>query len=132
MGLPHWALEVLDYALMCFHLLIIGINVFGWIWPRTRRLQRGVLFLTILSWIGLGAFYGLGYCFLTDWHWSIKRQLGERALPPSYIQYVLHNQLGFNLPDLWVDVGTAAVFVLLLLITVGQMLSSKRKSSRSL
>jgi hypothetical protein len=132
MGLPHWALKALDHALMCFHLLIIGINVFGWIWPRTRRLQRALLFLTILSWIGLGAFYGLGYCFLTDWHWSIKRQLGELALPPSFIQYVLHNQLGFNLPALWVDVGTAAVFVLLLLITVGQMLSSKRKSSRSL
>lgn len=122
-------LEALDYALMGFHLLIIGINLFGWIWPRTRRLQRGLLFLTSLSWIGLGAFYGLGYCFLTDWHWSIKRQLGELALPPSFIQYVLHNQLGFNFPDLWVDVGTAVVFGLLLLITGGQMLYGKRPKS---
>jgi hypothetical protein len=130
MILPTWALVFLDYGLMAFHLVVIGINVFGWIAPRTRPLQRWVLFLTTLSWIGLGAFYGLGYCFLTDWHWSVKRQLGEYALPPSYIQYILHNKLGFNFPDFWVDVGTGTVFVLLLLITVGQMLYSRRKSAR--
>lgn len=130
MMLPHWALVLLDHGLMAFHLLIIGINVFGWIAPRTRPLQRWVLLLTTLSWIGLGAFYGLGYCFLTDWHWSVKRQLGERVLPPSYIQYILHHKLGFNFPDFWVDVGTGTVFVLLLLITVGQMLYSRNKSTR--
>lgn len=128
MNLPHWALVALDHGLMAFHLLIIGINVFGWIAPRTRVLQRWVLLLTTLSWVGLGAFYGLGYCFLTDWHWTVKRQLGEWALPPSYIQYILHNKWGFNFPDFWVDVGTGTVFVLLLLITVGQMLYSRKKS----
>ncbi len=115
---------------MFFHNLIIGINVFGWIAPRTRFLQRWVLLLTTLSWVGLGAFYGWGYCFLTDWHWSVKRQLGERALPPSYIQYILRHKLGFNVPDFWVDVGTGTVFVLLLLITAGQMLYSRKKSAR--
>jgi hypothetical protein len=128
MNLPNWALVTLDHGLMAFHLLIIGINVFGWIAPRTRVLQRWVLLLTTLSWVGLGAFYGLGYCFLTDWHWTVKRELGERALPPSYIQYILHNKLGFNFSDFWVDVGTGTVFVLLLLITVGQMLYSRKKS----
>jgi hypothetical protein len=115
---------------MALHLLVIAINVFGWIMPRTRPLQRWVLLLTTLSWLGLGAVYGLGYCFLTDWHWTVKRQLGELALPPSYIQYILHHKLGFNFSDFWVDVGTGTVFVLLLLITVGQMLYSRRKNAR--
>jgi hypothetical protein len=126
MMIPGWLLILFDHGLMFAHLVVIGINVFGWIWPRTRLLQRWTLLLTTLSWIGLGAFYGLGYCFLTDWHWSVKRQLGERALPPSYIQYILHNKLGFNVPDFWVDVGTGTVFVLVLLITVGQMIHDRR------
>lgn len=126
--LPHWALVFLNHALMLLHLLVIGINMFGWIWPRTRPLQRWTLLLTTLSWLGLGAFYGLGYCFLTDWHWSIKRQLGERALPPSFIQYILHNKLGFNFSDFWVDVGTGSVFVLMVLITLGQLLDRRSKT----
>ncbi|MDQ3230350.1 MAG: DUF2784 domain-containing protein [Pseudobdellovibrionaceae bacterium] len=127
--LPQWLLVLCDHGLMMFHLVIIGINVLGWIWLRTRPLQRWVLLLTTLSWVGLGAFYGLGYCFLTDWHWTVKRQLGERALPPSYIQYILHNKLGFNFPDYWVDVGTGTVFVLLLLITALQMFRSRRSAA---
>ncbi len=123
-------LILLDHGLMFFHNLVIGINVFGWIAPRTRPLQRWVLLFTTLSWLGLGAFYGWGYCFLTDWHWSVKRQLGEQGLPPSYIQYILQNKLGFHFPDFWVDVGTGTVFVLLLLITVGQMLYSRKKRAR--
>jgi hypothetical protein len=130
MMLPTWLLYLLDHGLMALHLLVIAINVFGWIMPRTRALQRWVLLLTTLSWLGLGAVYGLGYCFLTDWHWTVKRQLGEHVLPPSYIQYILHNKLGFNFSDFSVDVGTGSVFVLLLLITVGQMLYSRRKSAR--
>jgi hypothetical protein len=119
---PVWGLVLLDHGLMLMHLLVIGINVLGWMWARTRRLHRWTLLLTALSWLGLGAFYGWGYCFLTDWHWTVKRQLGERVLPHSFIQYILHNKLGFNFPDAWVDNATALVFLLLVLVTGSQML----------
>ncbi|WP_141733027.1 DUF2784 family protein [Oligoflexus tunisiensis] len=127
---PVWALGLLDHLLMLVHLLVIGINVFGWMWARTRRLHRWTLLLTTLSWLGLGAFYGWGYCFLTDLHWSVKRELGERVLPHSFIQYVLHNKLGFNFPDAWVNNAAALVFLLLVLITAGQMLHGLWKRFR--
>lgn len=127
--MPKNLAPLLDAVLMLVHLLVIAINVFGWIWPRTRPLQRWVLSLTSLSWLGLGAYFGWGYCFLTDWHWQIKRSLGEGPLPASYIQYILRNILGWQLPDLWVDVGTGLVFALLLAITLTQMLREHRPRS---
>ena len=33
--------------------------------------------------VGLGAVYGWGYCPCTDWHWDVKRRLGETGLPRS-------------------------------------------------
>ena len=43
--------------------------------------------LTIGSWIGLGFLYGFGYCPSTDWHWDLKRSLGETDLPASWVKY---------------------------------------------
>ena len=61
--------------------------LFGWIWKRTRRLHLLVLGLTSLSWFGFGLFFGFGYCPCTDWHWDVKRALGESELPTSYVKY---------------------------------------------
>jgi hypothetical protein len=114
MALTQWQLQALDVLLMVVHLGVIGINVLGWIFPATRWLQRWVLGLTSL-------------CFLTDWHWDVKRALGESPLPPSYIQYILRNRLGFQWPDLWVDAATGAVFVTLVLITGIQVVREHRR-----
>ena len=127
MALTPWLLQALDVLLMVVHLGVIGINVLGWIFPATRWLQRWVLGLTTLSWLGLGWWFGWGYCFLTDWHWDVKRALGESPLPPSYIQYILRNRLGFQWPDLWVDAATGAVFVTLVLITGIQVVREHRR-----
>lgn len=124
-------LLALDSLLFTFHLLVIGVNVFGWIPQRTRAWQRYTLLLTTLSWLGLGYFYGLGYCFLTDWHWDIKRQLGEQNVPSSFIQYILRQKLGWQVPDLTVDLATGSVFALLLIITVGQILQDYRRKSKA-
>jgi hypothetical protein len=129
MNFSEWQLRALDLGLMSLHLLVIAINVFGWILPSTRRLQRWVLSLTSLSWLGLGAWMGWGYCFLTDWHWDIKRALGEGPLPASYIQYILRHHLGLHVPDRWVDAATAAVFGLLVLITLLQLWQERRSPS---
>ena len=77
----------LDVFFVVFHSALVLFNLFGWIWRRTRRLHLVTISLTIASWFGLGLFYGWGYCPSTDWHWEVKRRLGETGLPRSYIKY---------------------------------------------
>ena len=77
----------LDAFFVVFHAALVIFNLTGWIWPRTRRLHLVVMSLTVLSWFGLGLVYGIGYCPCTDWHWDVKRQLGETGLPASYVKY---------------------------------------------
>ena len=87
----------LDYFFIIFHGVVILINVFGWIPVRTRKVQRVVLVATLLSWFVLGAFYGWGYCFLTDWHWDVLTELGTRPTQSVYVQYLLHRLFGVNI-----------------------------------
>lgn len=103
-------LALLDILLLIFHILIIGFNLTGWIWKRTRRLHLWVIGITTLSWFVLGIWYGWGYCFLTDWHWNIKYQLGERNLPNSFIQY-LFDGLGLSVHPDTTDAITLAGFI---------------------
>lgn len=114
-------LKVWDGVFEILHLLVIGINLFGWIPRSTRTLQKWVLLFTSLSWLVLGSFYGLGYCFLTDWHWTVKHLLGVKGLPSSYIQYLFEMRLGLKTDPFWVDVLTGSVFVLLIVVTLIQM-----------
>ncbi len=79
--------ELLDVLFVVFHTALIAFNLFGWIWKRTRRLHLLVIGATYLSWYGFGLFYGFGYCPCTDWHWDVKRALGEQDLPASYVKY---------------------------------------------
>jgi len=80
-------LPFLDKTLFLLHVIIILFNLFGWIWKKTLRLHLIVILITAGSWFVLGIWYGWGYCFLTDWHWQIKHQLGEANLPNSFITY---------------------------------------------
>ena len=48
-------------------------------------------------------FYGWGYCPCTDWHWEIKRRLGEVDLPNSYIKYYADKLTGISWDPLTVD-----------------------------
>ena len=86
----------LDIAFLVFHTALIGFNITGWIWKKTRRLHLAVITLTIFSWVGLGFFYGFGYCPCTDWHWQVKRALGETGLPASYVKYYLDALTGLD------------------------------------
>jgi hypothetical protein len=71
-------LQALNIAFFAFHTLVIMFNLAGWIWAKTRKAHLAVLGLTAFSWFALGPLLGyqLGYCFCTDWHWQIRRQLG--------------------------------------------------------
>jgi hypothetical protein len=67
----------------------------GWIWKKTRKLNLIVLLLTGASWIILGLIVGnLGYCPLTDWHFSILEKLGKTNVPDSYVKYLVDRLTG--------------------------------------
>lgn len=79
---------LLDALLYIFHVLVMLVNLAGWVRPVTRKLQRYTFGATVLSWLLPGAWYGFGYCFLTDWHWQVRRAMGEYDLPYSFIQLI--------------------------------------------
>jgi hypothetical protein len=56
------------------------------------------LLITLFSWGVLGIWYGFGYCFLTDWHYQVLRELGETGMPNSYIAFLIERLTGW-LPE---------------------------------
>lgn len=94
--MPDLLYEVLDVLFVVFHGGLVAFNLTGWIWARTRRLHLAAIGLTVASWFGLGAVYGWGYCPCTDWHWDVKRRLGETGLPRSYVKYYLDAATGWD------------------------------------
>ena len=95
--------RLLDILFVVFHTLLVGFNMLGWAWRRTRRLHLITISVTLLSWFGLGVVYGWGYCPLTDWHWDVKRALGETALPASWMKYYLDLVTGLDWSAALVD-----------------------------
>lgn len=110
--------QFLDVFFVVFHFGLIFFNLTGWIWHKTRRLHLYVISATIFSWIGLGFFYGWGYCPCTNWHWQVKRALGETDLPASYIKYYLDIVFGFSWDPYTVDVLVAVLGIGALLVSV--------------
>lgn len=82
----------------------------GWIWKKALKLHLICIVATAFSWLILGIWHGWGYCFLTDWHWEVKGQLGESNLPASFITYMLEKLNIENLPGSMVDGTTAFLF----------------------
>ena len=113
-----WLLNFLDYFFIVFHSLVIIVNLFGWIWKKTRKLNLILLTLTGLSWGVLGIFYGMGYCPLTDWHFSVLYKLGEYGLPNSYIKYFLERLTGFTFDAVLIDNLTLIFFIMALVASL--------------
>lgn len=109
--------RVLDAFFVVFHTALIAFVLTGWIWRRTRRAHLVVVGLVVLSWVGLGAFYGWGYCPCTDWHWRVKRRLGETNLPSSYVTYYLDRLAGHAWNPALVDHAVAVVGVTALVVS---------------
>lgn len=101
---------ILDYLLTLIHLLIIGFNLLGWIWPATRKAHLIVVALTASCWLILGLWYGIGYCPVTDWQWQVKTDLGETSLPASFIKYFADKLTDRDISATLVDVLTATSF----------------------
>ena len=111
-------LEFLDNLFLWLHIVIIIFNLFGWIWIKTRKWHFWLMVTTIFSWLVLGLKYGMGYCFLTDWHWDVKRKLGETNLPASFVKYFLDEYTSLHISATNVDLITGISFGLVVLIAV--------------
>ncbi|MEX0601222.1 MAG: DUF2784 domain-containing protein [Rhodothermales bacterium] len=99
----------LDIAFLVVHTALTVFNLTGWMWEKTRRVHLAMMGLTLLSWFGLGVFYGWGYCPCTDWHWEVKRRLGETDLPASYVKYYLDLATGISWDAAFVNAGVLAL-----------------------
>lgn len=104
------SLALQDLLYTGLHLVIIGFNLFGWIWPATRKLHFVLVLLTAASWLLLGLWYGIGYCPITDWQWQVKEKLGEKDLPASFIKYYADQISGRDISATLIDLVTAGSF----------------------
>lgn len=101
---------LLDLFFVCFHTGLILFNLTGWIWEKTRRLHLATIGLTTFSWFALGLLYGWGYCFCTDWHWQVRRALGDTDLPASYITFLVELLTGWSPHPALVDISAGVLF----------------------
>lgn len=110
--------KFLDLFFMVFHSLLIVFNLFGWMWKPLRRANLITLLLTGLSWVGLGIFYGMGYCPLTDWHWEVLYKLGTPPITSSYVAYFFDRLLGIAMTNSFADNLTLIAFLIALVLSV--------------
>ena len=111
-------LQLLDLFFTGLHLVIIFFNLFGWIWPRYRKMHFGLVIATAASWLLLGLWFGLGYCPITDWQWQVKEKLGEQNLPNSFVKYYADWLTGLDFSPAVVDTWTALLFAIAAFISV--------------
>ncbi|MES2454200.1 MAG: DUF2784 domain-containing protein [Bacteroidota bacterium] len=124
-------LQLLDFLFTAIHLVIIGFNLLGWIWRKTRRAHFVVICITAGCWLILGIWYGIGYCPVTDWQWQIKEQLGEQNLPGSFIKYFADKVSGMDIDSNLIDWLTAVCFAVSVGLSVYFNFFSSRKRSKS-
>lgn len=109
---------ILDWFFTLLHLIIIGFNLLGWIWKKTRKLHFIFVLLTAGSWLILGIWFGLGYCPITDWQWQVKERLGETNLPNSFIKYLADGITGSDISTNIIDTVTALSFAIAVFLSV--------------
>ena len=81
-------------------------------YPKISEIPCYRYFIDFGSLALLGLYKGvIGYCPLTDWHWDVKRALGETNIPSSFIEYMVEKILGLNFPSLMIDVATVTGLV---------------------
>jgi Protein of Unknown function (DUF2784) len=126
-------LALADAAFFVFHTLVIGFNMVGWAWKRTRAAHLVVLGLTAFSWFVMGAYYGWGYCLCTDWHFRIRRFRGVPVTESSFVQLMLGTTLGIHLDRQTADVLAVGVFAAIVVATatVWTMAWRRRANART-
>jgi Protein of Unknown function (DUF2784) len=107
-----------DAFFFVFHIGLILFNLFGWLFKPLQKWNLISLSLTAFSWFVLGAFYGFGYCFLTDWHWQIREHLGYANPFNSYIQFLITTLFSISVSEQLVNVLTATLFFAALMMSI--------------
>lgn len=125
------SLQFVDYVFTLAHLLVIGVNLFAWIWPKTRKFHLYIVAITLFCWLVLGIWYGFGYCPITDWQWQVKTKLGETHLPNSFVKYYLDKLAGRDIADTTVDVITLISFLVAIVCSVKVNFFNKAASQKA-
>ena len=124
-------LHFLDFFLTVFHIAFVLFILFGWMIPKFRKYHMTAILLTLVAWLLIGLYKGvLGYCPLTDWHWDVKRALGETNMPSSFIEYMVERAIGLNFPTLVIDVVTASGLIFGIAMSVIVYLKHLKNSSK--
>ena len=111
-------LELLDYLFSFLHIAFTLFNLVVWIWPKTRKAHLITIGATAASLFILCIWYGWGYCFLTDWQWSVKERLGETNLPSSFIKYFADKVSGSDINPSLINSVTLICFILAVVLTI--------------
>jgi len=122
-------LHLLDFTLTLLHLIIIGFNLFGWIFPATRKANFICILITAFCWFVLGIWFGWGYCPITDWQWQVKERLGETDLPSSFITYYAEKITGRHFSNNFIDLLTLICFAAAITLSVYFNFFSRRRRS---
>ena len=122
-------LAALDWLITALHVLVVLAFCFLWIPQSTARLHGWLVAIVAASWLGLGVVLskGIGYCFLTDLGWRVKRARGETHLPGSFLKYLADHVTGSDVPARLVDGTAAALFVFGCGAAVFRLVQSKRR-----
>jgi hypothetical protein len=125
--------RILDIFFVIFHTSVILFNLFGWIWKKTRKYNLILLVITGASWLFLGLIVGtLGYCPLTEWHFSVLNKLGVSDLPTSYVKYLVDRLTGLDISSALVDKVTLYSFLaalgLSLFFNIRDILAGRKNS----
>jgi hypothetical protein len=120
--------QALNVGFFVLHSAWIAFNTLGWIWRRTRPWQLATVSLTAVSWFGLGAWYGWGYCPCTDWHWQVRERLGYTD-PPSYVQLLIGQLTGVDPPPILADTLALVTLAASAVLGVAMTIRDRRRPS---
>jgi hypothetical protein len=124
-------LAVLNIAFFVFHTSLIVFNVFGWMFKRTRKWNLLCLIVTLAGWTVLGIWYGVGYCFCTDWHWQVREAMGIHETADSYIVLLTRNLSGWDPPVSIANAAAMWTFIFALSMSTWLNLWDWRKAERA-
>ncbi len=111
--------RLLDIFFVIFHTSIIVFNLTGWLWKKTRKYNLAILLITGFSWVIIGLLVGtIGYCPLTDWHFTVLEKIGKSDLPNSYVKYLFDRITGLDINPILADRVTLYSFLGSLLLSL--------------
>jgi len=129
--IPMPVYNILDWFFMTLHPAIMLFNLAGWMLKKTRKANLVLLLLTGSSWFILGLRKGIGYCPLTDWHFTVLEKAGAENLPDSYIKYLIERITGWNVTENTANTLTVSLYFLELLCTIIKNKGSRIKMKKS-